>query len=520
MAHISQVWQLHKPCIRSKGGIVAAQNREAAQVGAQILERGGNAVDAAVATCLALGACEPWMSGIGGGGYMLVHLAGEQKTYALDYNVIAPAGLDPARYPLTGEDDQSAFAWPKVMEDRNLVGYEAICVPGAVDGLSTALDRFGSLEWAQAMDPAIRLAEKGLAMDWWATVTFANTASELARVEYTRKALLPQGLPPAASLDPEPWRLRIPGLAETLKHLAQAGPRDFYEGELAGRIAQDLRTGGCAISPADLASYRARILEPLRFDYRGNLVNTVPGLCAGPSLAHMLGQLEPGFGEPDRPGPRAFAAYAAALLKMYKERLSKMGHGAGNSCTTHLNVVDTEGNMVALTNTLLARFGSKVLLPQSGIMMNNGMMWFDPQPGRPNSIAPGVRPLSNMCPALLTRGGEGWLALGASGGRQIVSAVSQLISLITDYGLSLEEALHQPRIDVSGPSAIYYDQRLPEAVARALEKLAPATAAQATVFPTRYSVPSAVRRDLHTGLNLGQADPVQPLAAAVASREG
>jgi gamma-glutamyltranspeptidase/glutathione hydrolase len=516
MAHTSQIWQLHKPCLRSGDGVVTAQNLEAARAGAGILAGGGNAVDAAVATCFALGVCEPWMSGIGGGGYMLVHLAAEQKTYALDFNLISPAALDPGRYALVDQGaDQDMFGWPKVVEDRNLSGYESICVPGAVDGLGTALERFGSMAWNEVLAPAIRLAEKGLAVDWFATLAFAHSARDLARFPSTRAALMPDGQPPAASWDARPWRLPIPGLAQTLKRLAQSGHRDFYEGGLAAQMLEDLQEGGCALSLADLSSYHARVLEPLSFNYGGSRVHTIPGLCGGPTLARMLGQLKPGLLEPDAPGPRAFAAYASALLTAYQERLATMGHGAGESCTSHLNVVDAKGDMVTLTNTLLARFGSRVLLPQSGIIMNNGMMWFDPHPGRPNSIAPGVRPLANMCPALLTKDGEGWLALGAAGGRQIVPAVGQIISLITDFGLSLEEALHQPRIDVSGPAAITYDQRLPGPVAAALKELAPSTAAQAAVFPVRFSVASAVMRDLKAGVNLGQADPYMPLSAAL-----
>ena len=181
----------------------------------------------------------------------------------------------------------------------------------------------------------------------------------------------------------------------------------------------------------------------------------MPGLSGGPSLLEALDLLAPRTGWGERPDARAALAYARAAREAYRRRLTGMGH-AGLSrdpgCTSHVSVVDAQGNMVSLTNTLLSRFGSKVVLPQAGILMNNGMMWFDPRPGQPNSMAGGARPLANMCPLILGRDGRPELAIGAAGGRSIFPALLQLISYLVDYGMTLEEAFHTPRIDASTPT--------------------------------------------------------------------
>jgi gamma-glutamyltranspeptidase/glutathione hydrolase len=174
-----------------------------------------------------------------------------------------------------------------------------------------------------------------------------------------------------------------------------------------------------------------------------------------------------------------------------------MGHGGdgGRSCTSHITAVDDAGNMVALTQTLLARFGSKVVLPATGILMNNGIAWFDPEPGHPNSLAPATRPLSNMCPVVATRDGAPWFALGASGGRKIVPAVTQLTSFLTDFAMDTDTAWRQPRIDVSGLGLATYDPRLDDAVAAAVRAVGPAEPGELCAYPALYACPNgAVRR--------------------------
>lgn len=185
------------------------------------------------------------------------------------------------------------------------------------------------------------------------------------------------------------------------------------------------------------------------------------------------------------------------------------------ACTTHLTVVDSEGNMVALTQTLLSIFGAKVVLPQSGILMNNGMMWFDPRPGRPNSLAPDKRPLSNMAPTVITNeDGTPFAALGASGGRRIFPSLLQIISMMIDFDMDISTALHAPRIDVSGTSVSTVDPAFGREVFEAINSVLPATILERAISPIHYALPSGI--SVEGGVATGSIEPSTPLGGAVA----
>lgn len=508
-----------KAVVKSAHGVVAAQSRLAAAVGARILAAGGNAVDAAVATGFATGVAEPWMNGLGGGGFMVVAKADGSPPEVVDFSMIAPAALDPADYPLAGGTAQALFSWPAVKEDRNLKGYHSIAVPGQVEGMQLALGRFGSIGWREALEPALALAERGLPLDWYTTLSITVAARELAEFPATRTIYLPGGLPPVPAVEGRAY-LPLGPLAHTLRRLAEAGARDFYEGETAAALLRDLEKGGSRLSAADLRSYRATVEPALEIPYRGVSVAAVPGLSGGPTLADVLGQLMTSLRDTKLaagPSAAAYAAYAEAFARAYAARLDRLGEGApAPSCTTHLSVVDRRGNMAALTQTLLSRFGSKVVLPETGILMNNGILWFDPRPGRPNSIAPGRRPLANMCPVIVRRDRAPWFALGASGGRRIMPAVAQVLSFLVDYGMTLEEAFHQPRLDVSGEGRAILDDRLPAEVERAVAALMPVIREPVSIYPVQFACPSAVLRDPATGLQHGMGEIASPWAGAIA----
>jgi gamma-glutamyltranspeptidase / glutathione hydrolase len=232
----------------------------------------------------------------------------------------------------------------------------------------------------------------------------------------------------------------------------------------------------------------------------------------------MIAERIPGaaMGEPDA---AAFVAYAEALTTAFAERLAQLGHAMpAQSNTTHLSVVDRDGNMVALTNTLLSRFGSKVVLPKTGIPMNNGMLWFDPRPGGANSIAPGKKPLANMCPVVLTRSGKPWAALGGCGGRRIIPAVTQLTSFLIDYDLSLGQALELPRLDAS-TKTVLCDRRMSGEIVAALAAKFPVERMEAMVYPSNFAVPSAVLRD-SARRNSGATHIASPAAAAMLEEMG
>src|SRR5260221_9638144 len=197
-----------------------------------------------------------------------------------------------------------------------------------------------------------------------------------------------------------------------------------------------------------MAAYRAAVVAPHTLDYRGVRLHAAPSLTGGPTFLNAMAGIDQRAGWRPRAYPDAetFIAYAEAISEAFAERFRTMGYANPASHTTHLSVVDRDGNMVALTNTLLARFGSKVVLPKTGITMNNGMMWFDPRPGGPNALAAGKRPLSNMCPVVVTRDGVPWAALGASGGRPINPAVTPLASVNIHFSKPLEKAFAVPRL--------------------------------------------------------------------------
>ena len=520
--HLVQNWIVRKPVARSRGGIVATQNRVAGEAGARILASGGNAVDAAVATGFALAAVEPWNSGLGGVGFMLVYLARENRVAVVDFGPISPLALNPADYPLVGGGvtTRDLFTWPTVKDDRNVHGPLSIAVPGHVDGMGLALESFGTKPFADVLAPAIALAEQGIAADWYLTLKVAMTAKELSRYETTRAVWLPGGFPPVTTAGAPLERLKLAGLAATLRRLAQHGRRDFYEGAIAADLVKDLKTLGGIISAEDLRRYRARVVAPLETEYRGAQLALAPGLSAGPTMASTLRELERLNVTARGPaGPEAFVAFASVLRDAYSERLATAGDTSDHrdpSTTTHLNVIDRDGNMVALTQTLLSVFGSKVVLPATGILMNNGIMWFDPRPGTPNSLAPGKRPLTNMCPLIARRDGKPWFAIGGSGGRKIFPAVFQITSFLVDHGMDLEEAFHHPRIDASGGDTVGVDPRLSESIQEALAARFPVVPTELVVLPTNFACPSAVCRDPASGEHFGISDVMSPWSGAVA----
>ncbi|NOJ49868.1 gamma-glutamyltransferase [Bradyrhizobium archetypum] len=521
--------QVRKPAVTSNGGIVAAQSSRAAQVGAEVLAAGGDCVDAVIATTFALGVLEPWMSGLGGGGAMVLYRAREDRYEVIDYGMRAPRSLNPADYPLTGGGAASdIFPWPRVKDDRNIHGPGSIAVPGVVAGMEEAHRRHAMLPWNELLAPSVRLAGEGLAVDWWTTVMISSAAADLRRYPASAAAYLLDGLPP----NPQ-WGIRsivrMPQdrLKATMAQLASAGPRDFYEGDLAKSLAADIQASGGALSVEDLAPFRAHLREPLVIPYRGGKVFATPELTAGPTLSRTLGLLQKDLA-PARGGPdaAAYAAFASALQAAYRERLKDMGDEDGRrslgaetlapACTTHFSAVDREGNMAAVTQTLLSTFGSKFVSGQTGITMNNGIMWFDPTPGTPNSLAPGKRCLTNYTPVLAQASDGRRVAVGASGGRRILPAVSQLLSFVMDYGMDLDAAIHQPRIDASEGAVVIGDARLPQAAREALRARFDYEEARIQALPMKFACPSIVMRNGET--NSGATEPFHAWSEAVAER--
>lgn len=508
-----EVWDVAKPQVACNGGIVAAQHYEAAQIGADVLGAGGNAMDAAVATAIALSIAEPWLSGLGGGGFLL-HASPDGRVEALDFNMRAPAAAHPQEYPLVGGDSGDWFNWPNVQEDRNLIGPMSICVPGAVAGLAAALDRHGTMAWADVLAPTIALAARGMRVDWFANLAFAIDTPGLSRNAHAADLFLNPARKVAHPDDPTSRLLPMPGKAAMLQRLATAGARDFYEGQIAAQLISDLQSAGSKLTLEDLSGYTATWHAPASKPYRDRVVHTMPGLSGGPSLLSTLEQLAQE--DLDDTSEAAFAAHhAGAIRTAYEARLKHLGHAAGTQdCTSHLSVIDRHGNLVSLTNTLLSRFGAKVVAPSLELTMNNGMMWFDPRPGQPNSIAPGATPLANMAPVITTRDGTPDIAIGAAGGRQIFPAIVQLLSRLIDRGETPEVAFHAPRIDASTPT-ILVNRDATRETATAIAARHPVQITEDSLYPVQFAIPSMVQAGRDGTPNTGAVHPNNPWTAAI-----
>ena len=514
-------WQIAKPAITSRTGIVAAQSRIAANAGAQIMAQGGNAVDAAIATSFALGAAEPWMSGMGGGGYMVIRMANNPTPKVIEFGMRAPIGLRIDDYPIVGGKAGDLFPWPAVKDDRNVFGATSVAIPGQVAGMGLAHETYATKDWANLLAPAIALADAGLPVDWFAQLILGGSAKDLAAFPASAETFLdPNGFPKSTG-----WtalgdtRCDLSRLAASLRTVAENGPQAFYTGPLAASIIADLNAAGGRHSLEDLATYKATLVDADIHPYRSHRIISTPTLTAGPTLNHALDLVAQNWHPTGaKPDADAYATYDTAIRAANTHRYDTMGdteHEPDPSCTSHFNVVDAAGNMVSCTQTLLSIFGSRMMLPTSGLMMNNGIMWFDPEPGKPNSIGASKRCLANMCPTLLERDDGAHFALGASGGRKIMPSVAQLISMLLDYGMDLNTALHTPRIDASLGDVTIVDDTLDAGIQAALStRLTKTQPAPRTIYPLHYACPSAVGRI--DGMNTGATEIMAPWADAVA----
>ncbi|MEX0941595.1 MAG: gamma-glutamyltransferase [Pseudomonadales bacterium] len=507
-SHVVEHWTISKPTVKGNGGMVASQHHLASEAGAKILREGGNAIDAAIATGLALGAVEPWMSGIGGGGYMTIYRSREDTVKVVEFGMRAPFAANATDFPLAsgGENASDAFNWPRVVDDANVQGPLSIGVPGYIKGVSLALSQFGTRSFQEVIEPACQLAEWGLPNDWFSVQKISHFARALSRYEETRKTYLGDGLPPAIDLEGEIHPIKLGKLGETYRYLQKHGPSAYYAGALAEKIVADLQSAGSKISLQDLAEYEARVSDPLTINYRNAIVSVAGHLTAGPSLAQALQILEKKISPSRRaPGVKAFTAYAESLLETYAYRLAHLGEGPEvPTNTSHLCVADKDGNMVSLTQTIMSAFGSRIMLPQTGILMNNGMMWFDPRPGGPNSVVGGHHPLSNMCPVIVRQADAGMFAAGACGGRKIFPAIFQLISFLVDYKMTVDEALHSARIDNSGTDMISIMDHMQEDVIAALAEEFPETRLRPNgVSPNHFALPQMIRRNETGGVEGG-----------------
>ena len=516
--HVTQNWLLTKPSASGKRGIVVSQARGAAQAGVAVLEAGGNAIDAAVATALALTTLEPWNSGIGGIGFAVVHRAGQASAEVVDFGPVAPRRLSPSHFKLTGRMTEDMFAWPEVEGDANMHGPLSFAIPSSVAGYHKLHATWGKLPLAEVMAPAVAIAKRGLPQDYYTTLKIALCAALLRKYPESARVYLRDGLPPVPPSAGTPGFFRLGNLPDTLETLQREGLRAYYEGDVATSIAADVKAMGGVLDADDLRACQARIVPATQVPWRGGTVlQLATGLTAGPTLAQVLDDMRevPVGAAPDAAW---YVSLARSMKLAYADRLAGMGEAepkAAETCTTHLTVCDAEGTMVAMTTTLLSTMGSNVVLPGTGVLMNNGVMWFDPRPGQANSIAPGKRPLTNMCPIIMKHNDRPMLAAGASGGRKIMAAVFQLTSYVSDFGMDLESAASYPRIDVSNPTDVTADRRLGADILAALQADGPTELVDHSFMPGNFANPNLIvqRAD---GSRSGISDAQSPWSGAVA----
>ncbi|MCF1709399.1 gamma-glutamyltransferase [Tabrizicola sp. J26] len=506
-------WVTRKPFVTGSKGVVAAQHVQAARAGAELLERGGNAVDAAVAAALALGPVEPWMCGVGGSGFMVIWLAKEERAVALDYQGVLPADLTVADYPIDPTLPVTSMGFPAVRGFANTQGATAVTVPGAVAGFDHALQHYGRSTLADALEPAIRLAEDGIAASWFCTLMIASEMTILRNDPVASAVFLPNGAP----LQPGE-RLQIPNLAETLRRLARDGAATLYGGDLGRQFVEEMRTRGSRITIRDLESYAVHDYEPMEARHRGMRLFTPGEQSGGMRQRDFLAEVAARMPAPRRqPDAESWLVYAEALEQAWRaHRLRNGTLSEVGSSTSSLSAVDAEGNMVALTYTLLDHFGAGIVLPESGLLLNNGASYFDPRPDLRTSMQGGKRiNSSNMVPTIAVRDGIAQFAIGASGGDLIMPCVSQIAALMIDFGMSLEEAMHSPRLDASHRGSVRADPRLGAETLKHLSSRFALEVSGNVVMPKLYACPSGVAR-LPDGSAGGVNDPCLPDGGAVA----
>ena len=454
----------------ASSGVIATGPAEAARVGGRIFERGGNAADAAAAACLACAMLEPQAVDIGGYVAAGVVLDGrEGRVFSIDANSVAPAAAHEAMFEtLTARSTKRGINEIEygcsVRGDANIYGPLSTAVPGFVAGVATLWERWGRLQWRQIVEPALALIDNGL--DYGLVRKAIETKRDpIAMFPSTASILLPENRIPG---DRDPWPR--PDLARTLRRLSEAGWRDFYSGELGRKIADFVAAEGGVLIRKDMAAFEPRITEPCSGAYRAGTVHTAIAPNGGFSVLDALHELETGGDVPPDSDPRYWDRFARVLRSMWRRRLGVSDAGSSRHGTVHVAAADAQGNLVSMTISQGGLFGSCLAVPDTGIILGHGMCRFDPRPGLANSVGPRKRPLNNVCP-LIIRLPDRDVAIGARGGRRIVSVCAQFAQRIVDFGAGAYEAAAAPRIHMLTDEPLEVSHNFDPAIRDALEAL-------------------------------------------------
>ena len=552
-----------RAAVEAEHGLVVSCNHYASDAGLEILRKGGNAVDAAVATGLALTVTFPFAGNIGGGGFMMIHLA-DGRDLVIDYRETAPAAASKDMY--VGPDGKLNKGAGSSTE-----GWKASGVPGSVAGFALAQQKYGSgkVSWADVVEPARRLAAEGHLVSQWTAANLRNFAKLLGQFDESKKIFLKNGAYYAAG---EKWVQA--DLGETFARLQKNGPREFYEGETARRLADAMTKHGGNITLADLKNYRVAERTALRGQYRGyEIVTMPPPSSGGIALLQMFGMIEPfdvaamGYNSAAK-----YHLFAEVMKRAFRDRAEYLGDpdfikvpvaqlldpayikgrmadfspdhatpatavqpGLGqfvatatheSNETTHFSVVDAAGNAVSNTYTLNGAYGSGVTIPGLGVLMNNEMDDFTSQVGSANAygliqgvanaIVPGKRPLSSMTPTFVLKDHQVVLVTGSPGGPTIINTVFQIITNVIDFNLPVDQAVAAPRMNQQWmPDNITFERYniSPDTIAL-LKAKGQAIRERASYEGWSQGDGETIAIDPKTGLRSGAADPRRPDAKA------
>jgi gamma-glutamyltranspeptidase/glutathione hydrolase len=465
------------------GGAVSASTAEAAAAGADVLRRGGNAVDAAIAAFMVQTVREPGNTGLGGyGGSMILYQSATRRTHAIDFDSRTPLAFRPELYKA---------------EQDHIHGYLAVGVPGNAAGFDLALREFGTLHWNEASAHAVDLAERGLTVSENQARAFARAAAEMDPI--SARAYFPTGVPSAG----QTWKQT--DLARLYRRLGDEGPRTFYTGDVASTIARQVQANGGILSEQDLRLYEATTAEPLRIGYRGFEVTTPAPPAAGLTVLSILKTLEQFdlskltpwsaeyfdlflqasrhswaeraqyFGDPDfvRIPVQQLLSEEAAIrraeaIRAHKAPPALADNHPGPQHTCNVIAIDGNRNVASITATHGDDFGSRVVIDGLGLVLGHGLSRFNWNSPNPNYPAPGKRVYHNMCPVIIYRDGKPYATLGLPGGQMIVSVTAQLVLSLIDFHATPEQAVKAPRVHVTGSEPVLLSQSAPAGIADAL----------------------------------------------------
>lgn len=456
-----------------KNGVVSTGKYEASKIGADIIEAGGNAVDAAVAVGFALGVCEPQSSGIGGGGFMLIHSAETGENVFVDFREPAPASAEPGMWPMDEKGELTdATKWE---------GGPSVGVPGEVKGLLYALDTYGTMTREAVMNPSIDMAENGYEVSAVMNRDMMEKFEKLTRFKACGDIYLKDGYPYTVG-----DIVKNPDLAKTLTMIRDNGSDAFYKGEVAEAMVKAVQESGGILTMEDLANYDVKLRTPVSGTYRGyEILSSPPPSSGGTTIVEILNILENfdikgmghnsvdhlhtlteamkmaykdrGFFAADTDfidvpltgmASKEYAKELASQIDPEKAQIFEHGDAWAYESpqTTHYSIMDKQGNIVAVTKTINYVFGSGVVPEGYGFIMNDEMDDFDAEVGTANEVQPGKRPMSSMSPTIILKDGKPVMTIGAPGSQRIISGVAQVISNVIDFDMDIQDAISAPRI--------------------------------------------------------------------------